>query len=138
MLSAILASVNYLAVIVAAILAWIFSAAYYGFLGERRLAAQAGQQERPARPRPAAVFAIAFAAELLIALVLFGILTHSGLFGLRPGLFAGAMCWFGFVLATSAVHCVLNGQTAGVFMIDAGHWLGVFLIAGAVLGTLGP
>jgi hypothetical protein len=85
-----------------------------------------------------APFILSFVAELMMAFVLFGILTHIGLFTVRAGIVSGAFCWFGFVLTTIAVNNAFSGRKAALTAIDAGHWLGVLLIIGAVLGWLGP
>jgi hypothetical protein len=146
MLSAILSNVNYLSVSAAAVAAWLFGAAYYGVFGKAWVAAQgktmeAFQAERATQKgslAAAAPFALSFVAELAMAIVLFGILTHMGLFSIRAGIISGAFCWFGFVLTAIAVNNAFGGRTAMLTVIDAGHWLGVLLIMGAVLGAFGP
>jgi hypothetical protein len=145
MLAAILSSVNYLSVTIAALAAWMFGAVYYGLLGKAWVEAQgktmeAFKQEQAAKKGSLATvapFVLAFVAELIMAFVLFGILTHMGTFSIRAGIISGAFCWFGFVLTTIAVNYAFSGRRAMLTVIDAGHWLGVLLIIGAVLGAFG-
>src|SRR5262245_48728844 len=106
------AGMNYLAIVIAAIAAWLAGAAWYGVLAKPWVAAQgktmeAFQAERAAmRGSPAAYapFLIAFVAELIMAWVLAGVIGHMGHVTLRNGLVSAAFVWFGFVLTTLAVN----------------------------------
>ena len=59
-----------------------------------------------------------------MACVLFGVLTHSGLWSVRAGMISGAFCWFGFVLTTMTVNNAFHGRRPMLTVIDSGHWLG--------------
>jgi hypothetical protein len=45
--------------------------------------------------------------------------------------------WLGFVATTLAVNNAFRGATGSLTLIDGGHWLGVLLLQGAVIGWLG-
>jgi hypothetical protein len=79
---------------------------------------------------------VAFVAELVMAWTLAGILFHVGPITVRSGIIAGALCWFGFVLTTMLVNNSFERRDRRLILIDAGHWLLVFLLMGAVLGAL--
>jgi Protein of unknown function (DUF1761) len=137
-------SVNWLAILMAAVAAWIFGAIYYGILGKSWLAAQGKTMESmkignagKSALAKAAPFILSFVAEVVMAWALHGILLHMGLFTLRAGIVAGALIWFGFVLTTVAVNNAFSGRKPMLTAIDAGHWLGVLIIAGAVIGWFG-
>src|SRR5476649_451084 len=105
------ANVNLLAVLVAAVAAWIFGAIYYGILGPRWMAAQGKTMEMCKAENAGkstlvkvAPFILSFIGELIMGFVLFGILTHLGMFSLRAGIISGAFCWFGFVLTTVVIN----------------------------------
>ena len=140
------ASVNYLSIVLAAVAAWIFGAAYYSALGKSWVEAQgrtmeAFKQEQAAKAGSLAgmlPFVVAFVAELIIAYVLYGILMHMGQFTMRAGVISGALCWFGFVLTTIAVNNAFSGRSLKLTAIDAGGWLGAFAIIGAIIGAMGP
>jgi hypothetical protein len=145
MAAAILSSVNYLAVFVAAAAAWMFGAVYYGALGSQWIAAQgktmAGLKQENAGKSTlakAAPFILSFVGEMIMAFVLFGILTHMGKFTLRAGMISAVFCWFGFVLTTVTINNAYSGRRAMLTIIDAAHWLGALLIIGAVVGWFGP
>jgi hypothetical protein len=69
--------------------------------------------------------------------MLYGIMTHTGLFGLRAGMISGALIWAGFVITTMAVNNAYPMRKVMLTVIDGGHWLGVLLIMGAIIGVFG-
>jgi len=134
---------NYLAILLAAIASFAFGAAWYGALAKPWLAAR-GAAEEPAMARlgPLPVpYLIAFVAELVMAWMLAGILLHleqGGLAaGVRNGLISAAFLWLGFVATTLLVNHSFQGAKMALTVIDGGHWLGVMLIQGAILGWWG-
>ena len=136
---------NMLAIVAAAVAAWIFGAVYYGVLAKPWVAAlgktmDAFKQEQVAKAGSVAAvapFILSFVVELIMAWVLNGILFHIGSYSVRAGIISGAFCWFGFVLTTMAVNNAFSGRKPRLTVIDAGHWLGVLLIIGAVIGGMG-
>jgi hypothetical protein len=143
-MSKILAEVNYLSVLVAGIAAWLFGAVYYTVLGKAWMAAQGKTPEQckaemaaKSAPAKAAPFVLALLASLLMAFILFGILTHSGLWSVRAGMISGAFCWVGFVLTTVTVNNVFSGRRPMLTVIDSIHWLGCLLIIGGIVGSFG-
>jgi hypothetical protein len=139
------AAVNYLAIFVAAVAAWLFGAVYYGALGKAWVAAQGKtmdqfHQERAAKSgtlASVAPFILVFVAELIMAWTLYGLLLHLNAFSIRGGLISAAICWFGFVLTTIAVNNAFSGRKTMLTVIDAGAWLGALLIIGAIIGWWG-
>ncbi|MFL5090770.1 MAG: DUF1761 family protein [Xanthobacteraceae bacterium] len=45
--------------------------------------------------------------------------------------------WLGFVVTTLAVNYAFGGRGIKLAGIDAGHWLVVLLVEGAVIGAMG-
>lgn len=138
-------TVNWLGVFVAAVVAFAFGALYYGLLGNAWIAAQGKTMDEfkaanagKSTAAKAAPFVLSFVAEIIMGWALYGLLVHLGVFTLRAGIVAGALCWFGFVLTTVAINNAYSGRTARLTLIDAGHWLGVLVIIGAVVGWFGP
>jgi hypothetical protein len=136
--------VNYLSVVLAAVAAWLFGAGYYTVLSKPWMAAM-GKTEEQCKAEMAAKqgfakvapFVLAFVGVFLMAFVLFGVLTHSGLWSVRAGMISGAFCWFGFVLTTMTVNNAFHGRRPMLTVIDSGHWLGCLLIIGAIVGGMG-
>jgi hypothetical protein len=138
-------TVNWLSIIVAAVAAWLLGAVYYGALGRLWVEAQGKTMEAFKQEYAAKVgkftgqlpFLIAFVADLVMAWALYGILAHMNLFTLRAGMISGALIWFGFVLTTISVNYAFSGRKPTLTLIDAGHWLGVLLVIGAIVGWFG-
>ncbi len=137
-------SVNFLSIFLGAAAAWVFGAIYYTALSASWLAAQGKSLEQCKAEQAAkqgfakfAPFVIVFVAEVVIAYALYGILVHMGAFTLRAGIISAALCWFGFVLTTSGVNNVFQGRKFMLTVIDAGGWLGAFLLIGAIVGWMG-
>ena len=97
---------------------------------EADLKAQGGPTPTP--------FVISFVALLVMAWVLAGVIGHlTGAITLRSGVIAGALMWLGFVATTLAVNHTFQGAKPILTLLDGGHWLGVLLLQGAVIGWLG-
>ncbi|HET7191823.1 MAG TPA: DUF1761 domain-containing protein [Pseudolabrys sp.] len=131
-------------IVLAAVAAWFFGAIYYGLLCRKWMAAQGktveqSRAENAGRSAAAKVapFILSFIAEIGMAAVLSGILFHIGIYTVRAGAFSGIMCWLGFVLTTVVVNNAYTFRKGALTAIDAGHWLGVLVIIGAILGAWG-
>ncbi len=87
------------------------------------------------------MLAITFLAQLIMAWILAGLLLHMVRAGIKPtilnGMITGAFIWFGFILTTLAVSHRYQLRPWNLTLIDGGHWLGVLLIQGAILGRFG-
>ena len=137
--------VNILSVLTGAVVAWLFGAVYYTALGKVWMAAQ-GKTAESCKAEFAAKSGLAkflpvilsFVGALIMGVVLYGILTHSGLWSLRAGMITGAFCWFGFVLTTVTVNNAYAGRKAMLTVIDAAHWLAALVIIGGIVGAWGP
>ena len=134
-------TIPYLAILAAAVAAWIFGAVWFGALG-RPWATGLGLMPADgaaARGKPP-IFALifSFAAELAMATMLDGLITHLAgpQYSLTPALIGAFFVWFGFVAPAIATNYAYQKRPWPVFAIDLGHWLGVLLIQGAVLALV--
>lgn len=132
-----ISSINWIAVIAAAVVAWLFGAAWYMLLSKPWQAA--AKLDPTTMQRSITPFIISFVAEIVMA-VIFSMLLGTLTFG-EPSVVAGVMFglifWFGFVFTTLAVNHRYQGFDWGLTLIDGGHWLGVLLLIGAVIGWFG-
>jgi hypothetical protein len=135
------AGLNYLAIVIAAVVAWLAGAAWYMTLGRIWTSAlgKTPEQAHAESKRPGAYlpFVYAFIAELIMAWVLAGLLGHIGALTLRGGLISGAFCWVGFVITTLFVNNSFAKRNWRLVWIDGGHWLVVLLLMGAIIGAIG-
>ena len=139
-----LSGANVLVIVIAAIAAWMFGAAYYTPLGKVWLAAQGRTMEEmqaanagKSGAAKAFPFVLSLVAELIMAWTMYGLLFHTGNFSARAGIISGAIVWFGFVLTTVAVNNAYPGRKLMLTMLDSAHWLGVLVIIGAIVGGFG-
>ncbi len=136
-----LLAVNYIAVLAAAVAAFLFGGAYYGLLANPWMRALGKTREELQRTGMVFPMLVGFLALVIMAIVLAGIIHHVAPLGgrsqIRGGLISGALCWLGFVVTTLATNHGYQGQNRSLTLIDGGHWFGVLLIQGAVLGAIG-
>jgi hypothetical protein len=136
------AGISYPAVLVAAIAAWLFGALWYAALAKPWMTASgwSGREEMLAAaggkvsPLP---FVISFVAELVMAYFLAGLIAHLGPVTVTNGLVTGFFIWLAFIATTIAVNHRYMMKPWSLTLIDAGHWLGVLLVLGAVIGIFG-
>ena len=133
--------VNYLAIVIAAIVAWLAGAGWYMALGRTWMAALGMTPEKmqAARGEPGGYlpFIYAFVAELVMAWTLAGLLGHIGPLTVRSGVISAAFCWLGFVMAAMLVNNSFAKRDWRLIWIDGGHWLLVLLLMGAIIGGMG-
>lgn len=131
----VFAGMNYLAILVAAVAAFAWGAAYYMTLSKQWLAA-VGRTEPNKSPKP---FILSFVALLVMAFVLSGAIAHlgPGQVTVKNGIISGLILWAGFVVTTVFVNNAYPGRKYMLSVIDSIHWLGVLVIQGAVIGAMG-
>jgi hypothetical protein len=109
-------TVNYLAIVIAAAVAWLVSAAWYMSLSRHYTAAlgKTPQQMAEDRKKPAAFlpYVYALVANVIIAWMLAGLLAHLGVgqVTLRNGIVSALFLWFGSVLTTMTVNYSFSGR----------------------------
>jgi hypothetical protein len=135
------AGMNYWAVLMAAVAAWMLGALYYSLLGNPWMAAagvsKASFEASSKTIRGFLPFILAFVAALVMSWVLAGIIGHVGALSIKNGVISGAFCWLGFVITAMAVNYTFAGRRPLLLLIDGGYWLASLLIMGAIIGGLG-
>ena len=139
------AGMNYLAILAAAVAAWMFGAVYYGTVANAWVAAlgrtmadfKAEQGAKTGKLGAIGPYILSFFAELLMAWVLAGVIAHLGPVTVKNGVVSALFIWAGFVLTTMATNNAYTGRKPMLTVIDAAHWLGVLVIMGAIIGVIG-
>jgi hypothetical protein len=131
--------INYLAVLAATLASFGFGAVWYMSLSKRWLAAvERTPEEVKAVGRPAWLpFALSLALEFVMAYILARTIEAVGAADLSGGLLTGFAAAVGFALPVTAINYIYPARKAALTLIDGGHWLGVLLIQGAVIGLIG-
>ena len=139
------AGINYLAILIAAVVGWLAGAVWYALLGKHWVAAQGSSMEA-FKARQAAIkgtpaawlpFALAFVADLAMAWVLAGMVGHLGTVTIRSAVISALFAWGGFVVTTVLVNNAFAGRNYLLTAIDAGHWLVALVLMGVVIGWMG-
>ena len=139
------AGINYLAVIIAAVVTWLIGAAYYTVLSKPWIAAH-GKTMEGFKAEQAAwkgtvhnwlPFVLVFLADLAIAYVLAGMVGHLGVVTIRSAVISGLFAWAGFMLTTMLANNAFSGARYMLTVINAGYWLIVVVVAGIVIGWMG-
>ncbi|MDH4983040.1 DUF1761 domain-containing protein [Hyphomicrobium sp. D-2] len=135
------AGMNLIAIVSAAVAAFMFGWVWYGLLfGEawRRAIGWKRTEVQSQSPSPMP-FVISFISLLVMACVFSGVLRHTKIeLTVANGLITGAFLWLGFVITTIGTNNRFRDAKTALTVIDGGHWLGVLLLQGAILGAFGP
>ena len=133
---------NLWAVLLASAASFMFGGVWYGALSRQWMAA-AGLDEEKMKDKDGPSpwpFVVTFVAQTIMAWMLAGIVMHLSRSGvpanLRNGLISGFLIWLGFIATTLIVNHQFQMQKTALTLIDCGHWLGVMLIQGAIVGLL--
>ncbi len=130
-----------LGIVLAAVAGFLFGGVWYGIFSRQWMAATGIKESDVSGgwQKNAVPFIIAFVGLLIMATVLAGIIGHlgPGQVTVRNGIISGAFCWVGFVVTTLTVNNAFQGARTSLTFIDGGHWLGVLLIQGAIIGLFG-
>ncbi len=131
--------VNYLAVLVAAILNMVIGAFWYSpaLFGKSWMELMGWKpedaQKRMAGARQA--YAVSFIASFLIAYALARIIWYAQAHSMVAGAAIGLLAWLGFVATTHGTNYLFEGRPTRLFGINTGYHLVSLIIMGALLGA---
>jgi hypothetical protein len=126
-----------LAVIVAAILHWLFGAAWFTMLKQQWLAGLGTTSEKlMAIGQPAWLpHVVTLIANFAMAYVIGWVILATGPQTLARGLQIAGMLWIGITASVFATELVFEARSLSFFLIVAGYPLIGMLIMGTVLGA---
>ncbi|MDR7419756.1 MAG: DUF1761 domain-containing protein [Armatimonadota bacterium] len=130
---------NYLAVLVAAILNMLIGALWYshGLFGKSWMELT-GLKPEDAQKRMAGMrraYSLMFIASLLIAYTLARVLWYAKIESAGGGAMIGLLAWVGFVATTHGANYLFEGKPFRLYGINTGYSLVSFLVMGALLGA---
>ncbi|MAZ17651.1 DUF1761 domain-containing protein [Oricola sp.] len=126
---------NYIAILVAAVAAYLAGAIYYGWLGKTWMKAARIDPAEAKMSLPLMV--TGFVCELVMAWVMAGVIGHFGDVTISTGLISGFLLWLGFMATTLTVNQRYQGFGWNLTIIDGIHWLIVALLMGGIIGAFG-
>ncbi len=132
---------NYLAVIVAALIPMIVGALWYSpaLFAKRWLALMGKTDEEVRRGGAGKAYALSFVASLVMSFVLAHFIHYTfaytqasgGLGGFKIAFWA----WLGFVITTGSSSVLFEGRRSGLYFLSMGYYLVSMLLMGLVLGA---
>ncbi|GGB39997.1 hypothetical protein GCM10011316_10050 [Roseibium aquae] len=127
--------INLLGALFGAIASFAFGAAWYGVLGKawRAAAGLTPEQTRLTFPK----LMLAFVCQFLMAFIFAGVIYHVDGTSIRAGVISGVLLWTGIILTTHIVNHRFQNRPWSLTLIDSGHWFGVLMIQGVVIGAVG-
>jgi len=135
-----LGSVNWIAVVVAAVASMALGFVWYMGLAKQWMAAlgKTREQVMAGSGGQATPFIIAFLMQLVMAysLALF-VPRVMGSMSVVNGLIAAFHLWLGFVITSMIINHRYQGSKWSLTLIDGGYLLGVLLVQGVVIGLFG-
>ena len=138
--------VNYLAVLVAAIAAYVVGFLWYGPVFGKKWMALMGlsekDKEKAKQKGMAKAYVATFVSMLVMAYVLGSLMgpvltlfaAYTGL-GALTGAVGGAFVWLGFFATTMLGKVFWEGKSWTLYVLDAGHYLVTLVVMGAILGA---
>lgn len=122
---------NYLAIVVATVLAFVFSAAWYIALSQQRarLSPAAASQRRPRWMVP-----VELLRTLVVALVVAALASRLGITSLTSSVLLALGLWIGFPVILLSGSVIYENVPWRLAAIHAGDWLGKVLIISILVG----
>ncbi|PWV98252.1 uncharacterized protein DUF1761 [Hoeflea marina] len=133
------AGLNWLAIPVAAICAFIIGAVYYGAMAKHWMkAAKITGTGEKMMPSPVLLIN-SLVMELVLATMTAGVIGHLGPGQVTAvnGVISGFFLWLGFIVPTISINQRYQGFGWDLTLIDSLHWLLVMLAIGGVVGLFG-
>lgn len=130
-------NVNFLAIIVAAVIDMVLGFLWYGpFFSKPWMALQGWTQERmqAGAPNPA-IYLVPFVGSLLRNYVLALMISATQMGTLPGGAGLGLLLGVGFVATAFASNYLFGARPFKLYLIDAGYFLVAPIITGALLGA---
>jgi len=126
-------AVNYLAIVVAAIAVFAFSAVYYGVFARQGAALGAAWAQR-SRP-PARLIALELIKALVVASVVAGLVARLGIADPAGALLLGLALWIAFPVVLLVGSVTQEGVPWKLAAIHAGDWLVKLLVIAVIVGV---
>lgn len=125
--------INYLAIIVCAILLWILGATWYSpLLFAKKWMELIGVKREPGKREGLLLgMTASLIGDVVLSFILANIIVWSNTVGFRNGAVIGVLVWIGFFAAPNLPQGLYEKRPFKLFAINSGYWLvGLFVIGG--------
>ena len=137
-------TVNYLAVLVAAIVIFVLGGLWYSpvLFAKKWIALQAKTEEQMRAEAASANMPLMYASAFITALItawamalVFGHIGNDIMLNAAHGALFGALLWLGFAATTSYATALFSGKPRQLWIIDSAYNLVSFVLAGIILAV---
>jgi hypothetical protein len=130
--------VNWLAVPLAAVAAFLLGGLYYGLLVSKAWMKAAKLTEEQTAMSPS-LFITTFVCELVMAAAIAGVLGHlgTGEVTMWNGIVTGFFLAAGLMIPATAMNARYQGFGWDLVIIDGIHWIAVAMLMGGIIGWMG-
>jgi hypothetical protein len=127
---------NYLAIVVAAVVCFLFEAGWYSFFMQSWLSGigRSTQWLTSSGVNPAAQFAVALIAEAVMAAAISCITQLTGPQTLLRGVKVAALLWLGLILPVWSTEYIFELRPFSLLAVNGGFWLLGMVLMGAIVG----
>ena len=133
-----MAQINFLAIIVAAIVQMVLGALWYSpmlFSGKFMGLIGKTNEELKKEFKPARDYTIAFMSALLMSIGLRQLIDIADAFTLLGGIQLAFLAWAGLVVTSNLSTVLFEGRKLGLYSISMGYYLVIMLLMGGILGA---
>jgi hypothetical protein len=127
--------INYLAVLVGAILNMVIGAVWYSPLLFAKPWMKATGKSMNSAGSPTTGYALSALCSLVVAWVLAYFIGLIDVTGFTAGMAIGFWAWLGFVVTTHAANYVFEGRSRKLYAINVGYSLVAFVLIGGLLAV---
>lgn len=133
-----MANLNFLAIGVATLGAFMVGGLWFGPLFSKPWMAELGLSKENSGGRSMAVlFGWTLVLEAVIAFFLCHMLAHFGTMSLRSTMMISVGTALGFITPAICINYLYQGRSVKLMAIECGHWIAVLAVMGLVFGLLG-
>jgi hypothetical protein len=127
--------VNFVAVLISAVIMWLFGGLWYGVLFKKSWRKLVGYAEGEKPKNMIFGMITSFIACLVLSFVMAHIAAWAGSRMFTAGARLGVICWLGFMAPPLFAQHIYEGRRVNLFAINAGYWLLAMAIAGGIMAV---
>lgn len=131
--------INYLAVLIAAVVQMILGFLWYGPLLGKEWIRLSGMSEKKIEETKSKgmgkTYVMSFVSALVMSYVLAHIVYFSGASDISMGVQSGFWVWLGFVATTMTGMVLWDGKPWKLYFINSGYYLIALMVMGAILAV---
>ncbi|HEX7259375.1 MAG TPA: DUF1761 domain-containing protein [Candidatus Saccharimonadia bacterium] len=128
--------INYVAVIVAAVVNMVIGAVWYSPILFAKPWMKATGKKMDDAVNPGTGYALASVASIIIAMVMAHFIGRLAIESFLDGAMFGLTAWLGFVATTHGVNYIFEGRSLNLFNINVGYSLVSFFLMGGLIAAM--